>query len=173
MCARRLSITLFSYVISLVRLSFEKFGQNLFFTPVLTPGNQWVDCIKNPHRQKLCNFWISTTFVSDVFLKNHFPLRYWANYLITKLCPCIKIMYKSLTRLPSTDTIFHVLQTSTARKLTTQDFTSHWLIHYRAPVFVTHNLPPPSPESVSWYSSRFYCQYCSKAEERMTNPLKQ
>ena len=51
-------------------------------------------------------------------------------------------MYKSLTRLPSTDTIFHVLQTSTARKLTTQDFTSHWLIHHRAPVYVTHNLFP-------------------------------
>ena len=109
-----------------------------FFTPVLTPGNQWVDCIKNPHQQKLCNFWIPTTFVSDVFLKNHFPLRYWANYFI----PCIKIIYKSLKRLPSTDTIFRVLQTSTARKLTTQDFTSRWLIHYRAPVYVTHNLFP-------------------------------
>ena len=46
MCVRRLSITLFSYVISLRRLSFEKFGKNLFFTPVLTPGNQWVDCKK-------------------------------------------------------------------------------------------------------------------------------
>ena len=121
--------------------------KNLFFTPFLTPGNQWVVCIKNPQKQKVCNIWIPTTFASDVFLKNHFPLRYWGNNLIAKLCPCIKIMYKSLTRLPSTDTIFHVLQTSTARKLTTQDFTSHWLIHYRAPVYVTHNLF--SPESVS------------------------
>ena len=45
---------------------FRKFG---LVTPVLTPGTQWVDCIKNPHLQKLCNFWIPTTFVSDVFLK--------------------------------------------------------------------------------------------------------
>ena len=34
----------------------EIWKKNLFFTPVLIPGNQWIDCIKNPHEQKLCNF---------------------------------------------------------------------------------------------------------------------